>query len=415
MRRTTAATRALEAAGDPSRSSPRALRAPRLPVLAALLAAVAPSCGARTGAEGGGGAAAPERADAGLPAACVELRAAGGPFAPFGDIRAEGAHVVAREGGFDVVALVIGDVIEYRARRIEIRDGAPVLGATAVLGPEARSVAALAARGRTLTLCYGGTDLEGPTRWAQTDDLDYRTVRRSTLGDEPGDHCVALAAGPDRWLAAWQDRGVRPLDWAVAQVDDEGRIHGALHPLATPPLAATRRLGGFAWVELDASDRARAHVVLDGDDGTRSTLELAPTDGASIDALALAPAAAPAERDLELAWLDGAGRLGTLVLHPDGTRGPRTLELERAAIQDGPALATMGTRAVIAVTGCDRGLEGPGRLELLARETGSLRAHVILERPTCPTRPAIAALGGVALVAWQDADRARALLVTCEH
>lgn len=379
-----------------------------------LVALAAPGCGARTGIDEPRAAPPPDRPDAG--AACgPSLRAAGAPLRPFGETRAEGPRVVARAEGYDVTALAIEDVIEYRARRVEVRDGVAVLGATGVLGPDARSVAALAARGRTLAFCYGAVDLEGPTRWVRTDDLDYATLVRSTLGEDGGDHCVALAAGPDRWLAGWQDRGGGRLDWAVAEVDDDGQLRGAVHSLVGPPLAATRRPAGFAWAGLDEADRSRARVTFDDDDGTTRELELALTDGTFLDRLAIEAAAPPAALDLDVAWIDGRGALGTLVLGPDGAERSHTLDAARPEIQDGPVLAVLGSRTLVGVTGCDRGIDGPGRLEILARTGSRLDALVVLDRPACPTRPAIASVGSTALVAWQEAERTLLLLVSCDR
>src|SRR5688572_9828785 len=109
------------------------------------------SCGARTELEVPVGESASE--DAG-PLRCETL-AFGEILTPFGGARTEGPMVVARDGGFDLVAGVIEGALEYHVVRLEVRGDAVVPGRTAVLGPEARSVGAAAARGTRLGLCYG--------------------------------------------------------------------------------------------------------------------------------------------------------------------------------------------------------------------------------------------------------------------
>lgn len=370
----------------------------------ALLLALA-SCGARTGLDEPFEAP-PAGEDGGAPR--CETLAVGEILRPFGDARTEGPIAVVRDGGFDLVALVIEGSLEYQVVRLAVRDGVLVPGAGAVLGPEARSVAAAAARGSRLGLCYGGVDLEGPTRFVHT-DAAYGPITERTVGTEGGDHCVMLVPIGGHWLVGWQDRGPSLFDWAIAEMDDEGRLLGARDGLVTPPLAGARLASAAVWAQMNDVDRTRLVVTVHTDGGTRTSFGVV-TEGASVDRAALGPSDGDG---IAVAWIDARGGFGSLRLEADGTSRDRAFEPSSGTgFLEGPRVVRLGGRDLSLLGAC-RDVDGPGRLELRERAAGRHEVAFALDRPICPVRPAIASLGDRAVLAWQEEARVHAALLSC--
>lgn len=384
---------------------------------AVLLALLVVGCGARTALDTSdrmardAGARDAGARDAGGP--CATLRAIGEPIAVFDERRAEGPLVVARHGGFDVTSMVIraDTPPAYHARRVEVRDGRVELGPEARLGPEATSVGALGVRGDRLAFCYGDRDLEGPTLFVHTDVRDYARVTRARIGDEGGDHCVALVAGADRWLVGWQDRGGGSLGWAVAEIDDDGALLGPRVPLAVPPLAAAAVDGALAYAHHDPLMRNVTHVVFREPGGMeREVLLVSDATGAAEE---LAMIASPFASALEVAWTDRARTLTVARVAPEGTIDDLVASGPLPEILSRPALAALDGGVLFAVAACDLPIEGPGAITLTRRERSVHSMLLSLGRPVCPVRPALATLEDRALLAWQENERVFVQALEC--
>lgn len=382
----------------------RALDSRALASSALGLLAIASGCGARTALENDDAAV----RDAGPRGACVIESTE--VALPFGIDRAEGVLVAARRGGFDLVSFLVDMGPTYDVRRITIESGRVVLGTRAALGVDARSVGVLASRGDRLVLCYGGEDLEGPTRWVRTDTLDYERITQRLLGDGAGDHCTSLVARADRWLVSWQDRRPSSFGWSLAEVDDDG---GVMTPLSTGASRAAfdvaHHAGTFVWLEIGEADSRDLNVIArEGDTAPRRST-LRPSDTLGLSFATVAPSR-DARGRFEIATVDAGNAVSFAFVDDDLTMRARA-SLPGVQSFSEVALFELEERRLAAVTDC-RDVDGPGRIVLYELTDGRVAQVMEWARPGCPTRLA-AASDDTALLGWNETSSAHTMGLVC--